>query len=107
MEQLRTRRRHGPHDRLRPASELGTGPSDNDAPDEDGSVLVIWGANMDELDVSGLTVDEIRQQIGSAYNIAPDVEVNVNGVSASGDTRLRAGDNLEFVHAAGEKGSAG
>lgn len=107
MQQLGSPRRRGRHDRQRPAIELGTGASPNEASDEDGTVLVIWGANMDDLDVSGLTVDEIRQQIDSAYNIAPDAEVNVNGVSASGDTRLRAGDNLEFVHAAGEKGGAG
>jgi hypothetical protein len=103
MEHLRHPERREPQDRLRTRLPLGGG-SESDEADDDGSVLVIWGANMDELDAAGLTVDEARAQLATAYNIAPDAEANVNGVTSAGDTRLRAGDNLEFVHAAGEKG---
>ena len=96
----------GPQDRLRTPVPFGGGGPESDALDEDGTVLVIWGANMDELDASGLTVDEVRAQLATAYNIAPDANVNVNGVQALGGQRLRAGDSLEFVHSAGEKGVA-
>ena len=105
MEQLRHPRGNAPRDRLRPPLPFGSGPTENEATDEDGTVLVIWGPNMDELDAAGLTVDEVRQQLSTAFHIAPDADVNVNGVTASGDTRLLAGDNLEFVHIAGEKGA--
>ena len=103
MEQLRRPRGSAPT-RERLPDPFDQTPFEDGPPDEDGTVMVIWGANMDELDASGLTIDEVRTQVGSAYNIAPDADVNVNGVTATGDTRLRAGDSVEFVRAAGEKG---
>ena len=50
------------------------------------------------------TVAEVRAHLAGAYNIAPEATVHVHGVEAGEDTRLRAGDCLEFVRAAGEKG---
>ena len=69
-------------------------------------VEIVWGAEMEDHDVAGLTVEEVRQQLNVAWNIAPDVAINVNGTPATGSTLLRAGDNLEFVREGGEKGVA-
>jgi hypothetical protein len=107
MEQLRNPRRSTrAEEGLRGPAPFGAGSSENAALEDEGTVTVIWGANMDELPAAGLTIDELRSQLGSAYNIAPDAEVNVNGVTARGDTRVRSGDSVEFVRAAGEKGAA-
>ncbi len=48
---------------------------------------------------------EVQTLLETAYNIAPGVGVNVNGVEAGADTVLATGDSLEFVRAAGEKGA--
>lgn len=111
MQELRNPRRNSPlRERRRDALSVDrSSDADSDAVDADdaengGTVEVVWGANMDSLDVGGMTVDEVRHQLDNAYNIAPDALVTVNGVAAPGDRRLRAGDCLEFVRAAGEKG---
>jgi hypothetical protein len=102
---LRTPQRNNPlGTRAREAVRFGATPDAGAAEEEDGAVEIIWGANMDSVDVAGMTVAEVRAHLAGAYNIAPEATVHVNGVEAGEDTRLRAGDCLEFVRAAGEKG---
>ena len=86
------------------APRIGIGVGSGAAPNEDGTVQVIWGSLMDDLEVAGMTVGEVHGHLQEAYGIAPNAQVNVNGIEATHDTRLDAGDELEFVRSAGEKG---
>ena len=81
------------------------GGAGSDAGDDSGNVQIIWGATMDEFEVAGLTVAEAREQLAGPFHIPPGVAVNLNGEQVGGDARLRAGDTLEFVRSAGEKGA--
>ena len=101
MEQLH---RHQPQ-RYRPTrNSLRIGHGAGADGDEAASVSIVWGANVDDHEVAGMTIDEVRQELRQVFNIAPDADVVVNGVGATGDTVLRAGDSLEFVRVGGEKG---
>jgi molybdopterin converting factor small subunit len=93
---------------IRPTAprRIGTGVrTGGDDRDDAGTVQVTWGALIDELELAGMTVGEAQELLQAAYNIAPGVQVNVNGTEAGLDTVLAAGDALEFVRAAGEKGT--
>ena len=68
------------------------------------TVHITWGALIQDLDVVGMTAGEVQAEVQDAYHMAPGVRINVNGVEAGADTVLVAGDALEFVRAAGEKG---
>jgi hypothetical protein len=70
-----------------------------------GTVQVTWGALIDDLDIAGMTVGEVEAALQTTYHLAPGVQTNVNGEEADADTLLASGDSLEFVRAAGEKGS--
>ena len=72
----------------------------------DGTVQVVWGAMVDDFDLVGMTVGEVATLLRRPYRLAPGVVANVNGEETDADTRLCAGDELEFVRAAGEKGAA-
>ena len=76
----------------------------NDDIDTSGTVQITWGALIDDLEVAGMTVGQVQALLQAAYNLAPGVQVNVNGDEADEDTVLTTGDALEFVRAAGEKG---
>ena len=102
MEQQRYQQQHGiEHEN---PLQIGTGVRSASIPQEDGTVQIIWGSLMDDLEVAGLTVGEVQGLLQQPYGIAPDVAVNVNGFEATHETRLEAGDELEFVRSAGEKG---
>lgn len=68
---------------------------------------IICGPNELEGDRwDGKTVDQVRQELGIVLNIPEAAAVLLNGrESAQGTVVLRAGDELEFVKAAGEKGA--
>ena len=85
---------------------IGTGihTGGDDDSDTSGTVQITWGALIQDLDVVGMTVGEVQAEVADAYNMAPGVHVNVNDVEADMNTVLHAGDALEFVRAAGEKG---
>ncbi len=85
---------------------IGTGVRTGSGDDVDthGTVQVTWGAVVDEFEGAGMTVGEVLTAVQAAYNVAPGVQINVNGVEADANTLLAAGDHLEFVRAAGEKG---
>ena len=70
-----------------------------------GTVEVTWGALIDDLEVTGMTVGEVQTLLQTTYTLAPGVQTNVNGEEADADTLLASGDSLEFVRAAGEKGA--
>lgn len=65
---------------------------------------VINGVNQLDSDLVGKTVGQVRAMLAQVLNIAPDAVANVNGERADSDRTLEAGDELEFVKAAGEKG---
>jgi hypothetical protein len=94
-------------EQLRPRAPRPTDggfPGDGSHEDTGGTVHITWGALVDDLEVADMTVGEVQNLLQDAYNIAPDVQINVNGVEVTANTRLSAGDSLEFVRAAGEKG---
>ncbi len=70
-----------------------------------GTVHLTWGPLTEDLDLAGMTVREVYRLLRQPYNLAPNVRVNVNGAGADAGTRLEAGDSLEFVRLAGEKGA--
>jgi hypothetical protein len=68
-------------------------------------VKVIWGPIMKELNVQGLTVGAAYRALQDALGIPADALPLVNGRRAEPDECLVAGDVLEFVRRAGEKGA--
>ena len=83
-------------------------PPENDAQPNtggDGTVHLTWGPLTENLDLAGMNVGEVYRLLRQPYRLAPEVRVNVNGSEADADTRLEAGDSLEFVRLAGEKGA--
>jgi hypothetical protein len=98
-------RRRTREDRL-PIGEGACGESEEAAIAADGRVQIVWGALTDDHEIVGMTVGEVRDIFQGPYNIAPEVEVILNGVATDADARMVAGDVLEFVRAAGEKGVA-
>lgn len=103
MEELH---RHPEATRAPATRPIGTGvrTGGNDDIDSSGTVQITWGALIDDLEVAGMTVGAVQTLLQAAYNIAPGVQVNVNGDEADEDTVLVSGDALEFVRTAGEKG---
>ena len=67
-------------------------------------VQVIWGALVEQMELAGLTVAEAFRLLRPTFNLAPGVSAFVDGELSRGDRRLAAGESLEFVRAAGEKG---
>jgi hypothetical protein len=68
------------------------------------SVQVISGASVQSLDLAGLPITQAREVLRAILRLEPNAPVLVNGRQVSADYRLSAGDTLEFVHHAGEKG---
>jgi hypothetical protein len=103
MEQLRRIPRRTSQSQTEP--ESGSGAQDNGAESGGGRVQVIWGPLLDELDVGGMSVGEVATLLRDPYHLAPGAVATVNGVEADSNTPLTHGDTLEFIRAAGEKGS--
>ncbi|MBW2243326.1 MAG: hypothetical protein JRH01_15170 [Deltaproteobacteria bacterium] len=76
-----------------------------ESPAAGGSVQVIWGAMVETLDLGEFTVSEAFRMLRAPFNIAPAVNVLVNGTPVDGEHRLNRGDVLEFARPAGEKGA--
>jgi hypothetical protein len=70
-----------------------------------GAVEVVWGPLIQHYQVSGMTVGETHRVLRGHLGIPGGVRALVNGAAAAPDARLRAGDVLEFVRFAGEKGA--
>jgi len=84
----------------RQATPLGSRPAQRAA----GAVRVTYGVHTLEAQVAGRTVGDVRAALGQALNISPEAIAVVDGVEAGADHVLRAGEQLEFVRLAGEKG---
>ncbi len=67
-------------------------------------VNVIWGPVLKELALQGMTVGEAYRVLQVPLNIPPGVRPLVNGARSGARKRLAAGDVLEFLRTAGEKG---
>jgi hypothetical protein len=70
----------------------------------DTQVTVISGAYVQSLPLANQTVSNVRQLLQASFNIGPQALALINGRPVTGETVLRQGDMLEFVHHAGEKG---
>jgi hypothetical protein len=54
--------------------------------------------------IVGHTVNDIRNEYTDVLNLPSNVEARIDGMPVSGETRLQAGQRLEFVKMASEKG---
>lgn len=69
-----------------------------------GTVRIVCGVHTLEAQVAGRTVGDVRAALSQALNISPEAIAVVDGAEAAGDHVLRAGEQVEFVRLAGEKG---
>ena len=83
-------------------SSLAEVPQFEEAPEP--SVRVIFGASVQQMSLAGLTVRRARELASTILSADARSPVLVNGRPARGAQVLAAGDTLEIVHHAGEKG---
>ena len=69
-------------------------------------VRVLYGIHALEVDVAGRSVAEIRHALAQPLNISPRAVAVVDGEVVAEAHLLQAGQQLEFVRLAGEKGRA-
>jgi hypothetical protein len=76
------------------------------APAEEGQgqVTVISGAHLQHFPLAGMPVVHARVLMEQLMGLHPDSPTLVNGNPVENGYALQAGDTLEFVHHAGEKG---
>ncbi len=67
-------------------------------------VQVIWGASMQTLELAGMRVEDARRLLQSLLHVDPEAPALINGEPARPAQRIQAGDTIEFVVHAGEKG---
>jgi hypothetical protein len=67
-------------------------------------VRITWGPTVDDMAVQGMTVQAVYQLLQAPFNIAPQVAALVDGRTVDGNHRLAAGEALEFIRHAAEKG---
>ena len=73
-------------------------------PQAQDQVRVLYGVHSLEADLAGRTVADIRQALRQALNISPQAVAVVDGREVQEGFTLLAGQQLEFVRLAGEKG---
>lgn len=78
----------------------------DDGSDNPLAVNVGCGPYNENLPVAGKTVGEVRKKFKVRFEIADESVPVVNGKDADEDTKLDAGQKLQFIHKAGEKGEA-
>ncbi len=69
-----------------------------------GLVKISYGVHSLEAAIAGKSVGEVRQALKEPLNIDPRALALVNGRDVAASYVLKAGDQLEFVRLAGEKG---
>lgn len=69
------------------------------------AITVNNGVNTLSADLAGRTVADVRGMLAQALNIDPQATSVVNGSAVDASYELADGDELEFVKAAGTKGS--
>ena len=67
-------------------------------------VRVLYGVHALEAGLAGRTVADVRQALRQALNISPQAMAVVDGREVEEGFVLLAGQQLEFVRLAGEKG---
>jgi hypothetical protein len=67
-------------------------------------VRVLYGVHALEASLGGRTVGDVRQALRQALNISPQAVAVVDGREVEEGFVLLAGQQLEFVRLAGEKG---
>ena len=77
----------------------------SEAPVGPATVQVIWGPMVEPMAVGRMTVGEVRALLQRAYNIPAHAATLVDGRRVTAQHRLTAGETLEFVRMAGEKGA--
>ena len=103
MEKFRTLRTvHPSHEELPGPPAAVDEPVESTQPEP--GIDVIYGASAQRLPLTGQTVAQIRPLMEGIYRVDPQSPVLVNGRPARANYVLTAGDVLEFVHHAGEKG---
>ncbi len=70
-----------------------------------GQVKISYGVHHLEVAIAGKSVGEVRQALKEPLNIDPRALALVNGRDVNPSYILKAGDQLEFVRLAGEKGA--
>jgi hypothetical protein len=68
------------------------------------TVRVIYGVHSLDVNIAGRSVTEVRVALRQALNIAPQAVAIVDGRQILESYILQAGEVLEFVRLAGEKG---
>jgi len=101
MERMRpsalARKRNDETERPAPAAPA---PTQNFNPE----VRVIYGAGVQSMPLVGMTVAQARGAAVAILGVDRRAPALVNGRVARADYRVAPGDELEFVHHAGEKG---
>lgn len=72
--------------------------------DEAGLVKVVYGVHALEASLAGRSVQGVREALAQPLNISPQAVALVNGQEVEAGHVLGAGELLEFVRYAGEKG---
>ena len=110
-----SRLRHHPHSPLIHEPEASTShdphsatvtapPQTVPAEQGQGQVTVISGAHLQSFPLAGMPVTQARVLMEQLMSLHPDAPMLVNGSQVGSEYALQAGDTLEFVHHAGEKG---
>ena len=70
-----------------------------------GLIRVMCGVHSLEVGLAGKAIAEIRRALAQPLNIDPRAVAVLNGAQVAETTATKAGDQVEFVRLAGEKGS--
>lgn len=73
-------------------------------PKAESQVRILYGVHSLEASLAGRTVADVRQALRQALNISPQAVAVVDGREVEESLVLSAGQQLEFVRLAGEKG---
>jgi len=71
-----------------------------------GNIGVVHGIYTHQVPLAGMTIRRARAELSERLNIAPDAIALVDGNEAGDDFVLTAGQVLNFVKDAGEKGTS-
>ena len=75
-------------------------------PPEPAVAQVIYGANVQTMALAGLRITDARALAANILGVDQRAATLVNGRPVRATYRIQPGDTVEFVHQAGEKGSA-
>lgn len=82
-------------------SGLGTIFADDDAV---AMCTVSHGLHQEHLPVANMTVGQVRTRLADRMDIHPHARAQIDGRDVDDNTVVRPGQNLMFMHQAGEKG---